>query len=631
MASVNIDLTGTNENFLVSNRIFKVFRYGQVIDFGAPVYADSIKVYLISGAVKNQMWSIGEEFTIPDELVQACDNDMSRAKIADSTFNSVLTSGIQCIKGVDNGASFTIAVSYQGLYPNQLRTPYLHNEPFALTPEVAYYIVQSLQNLEIITNRVVDVTTLESGESILLELDEIKANINNYIENEEHNVDVPNGRFIIHPKGGAFYEDSVTVKVNGEALVKNKDYFIVGMDTAKTKATSHTAAVYKFIMVVASITGSVEVSYHAFGGDPTLDNYREVLSNVNNITQYLRDAKHLTTDNLGHTEVMTSLLERVETLEEKMRRLQGLPKYGDVTSGKSIVQKIFAPTTGLHWYTIAKLYLTNGVDMSPCTADTFMFRLQTQMSHIQLTAVVSVDLSNNELDRFNMNVLSDNYPRGYVPFTDYRNAAMIRHPQFRIVWSEGDAPSGCYLQFGFDLTGMTEETVAIEDLSGHESCWQLVDETSEVTTPTDDSFLLPSGDAWDKILETSKQESMLVPFKKGHLVWAGCQPMNLTQGWWYFECLNHYLEKSTDIRRIQSLRLSLEERNGLQFVVDVPFNVGLDHLSGHASFTYQDQPAYINAEIYRNQLKEIVIRVNYSILGGTDSNELDIRDMSVLL
>ena len=631
MASVNIDLTGTNENFLVSNRIFKVFRYDQVIDFGAPVFADSIKVYLISGAVKNQQWTVGEEFIIPTELITACDNDMSRAKIADSSFNAVLTSGIKCIKGVDNGATYTVAISYQGLYPNQLRTPYLHNEPFSLTPEVAYYIVQSLKNLEIITNRVVDVTTLESGESILLELDEIKANANNYIEDEEHTLDVPNGKFIIHPKGGAFYGDSITVKVNDEVLVRNKDYFIVGMDTAKTKATSHTAAVYKFIMVVSSITGTVNVTYHAFGGDPTLDNYREVLANVNNITQYLRDARHLTTDNLGDTEVMTSLFERVETLEEKMRRLQGLPKYGDVTSGKSIVQKIFAPTTGLHWYTIASLYMTNGVDVSPCTADTFMFRLQTQMSHIQLTGIVSVDLSNKELDRFNLNVISDNYPRGYVPFADYRDAAKIRHPQFRIVWAENDAASGCYLQFGFDLTGMTEETVAIEDLSGHESCWKLVDETAEVTTPTDDSFFLPSGDAWDKMLDNAKQESMLVPFKKGHLVWAGVQPMNLSDGWWYFECKDHYLDKSTDIRRIQTLRLSLEEKNGLQFVVDIPFNTGLDHLSGHASFTYQDQPAYVNAEIFRDSSKEIVIRVNYSILGGTDSNELDIRDMVVLL
>lgn len=57
--------------------------------------------------------------------------------------------------------------------------------------------------------------------------------------------------------------------------------------------------------------------------------------------------------------------------------------------------------------------------------DTFVFRLQTQLSHIQFTVAVSVDLNNKGADRLNVNVISENYPRGYVPFTDTERLILL--------------------------------------------------------------------------------------------------------------------------------------------------------------------------------------------------------------
>lgn len=630
MRNSNMDLTGAHKNYAEANRVWRIFKYDQLVDFEATVFAESLEVYLLSSGVKSQLLTRGIDYDIPDAFIASCDNDVSNAKLADGMFDKELVSGIRMLRGINNGSTITISVSYQRLYPNQLRTGYYHNEPFNLTPELALDMVKSIETLKLLVSRVTDVGSLTTDQALLLEFDETKTNLNNFIEDEEHLLNVPGGRFMIHPKGGGFYGDTVTVfhPSTGQTLIRNQDYFIVGMDEPKTKATSHTAAVYNFIMVVKPIADEVKISYHAFGGDPTLDNYRQLLKNVNNVIQYLNDANSLTSESLGGTEVMMALFERVELLEAKMRRLEGTPSYGDITSGKCILMKLFSETPGLHWYTIAKLYTVGG-STTPCVADTMIFRLQSKLSHFQFTAAASVDLSNLELDRFNLNVISDNYPKGYSPFTDYSNIDKIIRPQMRVVWAEDDKVTGAYLQLGFELKGIMEEVISIEDISGHESCWVLVDEITTSTTPMDTDFLLPNGSTWSPLIPAARQESMLIPFSRGHLAWSGVQPLNRPEnGWQQFVISDHYLSSNTDIRRIKKMRLNIEEKSGLQFPVDVMFNSGTDHLKGHATFTHQEKPVYINAEIFYED-KQIVIRLNYDVVAGVDATELDLRDIAV--
>ena len=634
MSNLTMDLTGSKGDYAESDRIFRIFKYGQLVDFETTVFADSVHVYLVSGGITSEL-TYNIDYQISTELSDCCDNDMSAAKLIDPTFNSNLCRGIKMLRGVQTGTTYTINVAYQRLYPNQIRTAYFHNEPLNVTPELMLDIVTSIERLKLLSNTVADVTSVSSAKSILLELDESKTNPNNYVTDEEHLINVAGGRFVIQPKGGSFYYDSVTVRHNGtgETLVLGTDYFIVGMDEGKTKATSHTAPVYNFILVTKNISDVVTISYHAYGGDPTIDNYREILKNVNNIIEYLNDAKTVTEDNLGSTELMSSLFRRIETLESEMRRLQGVPSYGDITSGKCVLMKLYTPTPGLHWYTIAKLYDVNGIGTAPCTADTFTFRLQTNISHIQFTASVSFDMNNNENDRVNVNVVSENYPRGYVPFTNYDNVASIIQPQIRVVWNSSDVVTGACLQLGFELKGMLEETVCIEDISGHESCWKLVDEVTTVTVPQDSEFLLPDNSSvWSSLLNSSHKEDMLVPFAKGHLAWCGTHTLNRpVEGWQYFEISDELLvDHTTNIRKFTGLRLDIEEVGGYQFPIDIKFNSGTDYLKGHATFTHQNKVAYINAEVYKNN-NRIVIRLNYDITAGITSNELNLRDVVICL
>ena len=635
MNNLNMDLTGgTLPNYKVKNRVFSVFRMEQFIDFGTPVYADSIQVYLISDG-RTIPLVLDDDYMVPDEAILECDNDMSSARLQRPDFNHKLTSGITMLRGVDANADYRIAVSYQRLYPNQIQTAQIHGTEVNVTPELLVEVLTSIEQLKILTNQVTDTSSLNTDGNLLLEMDVDKTNENNYIEDEAHLVNTSGGRYVIRPKGGDFYRDSVTVKHpgSGSTLIEGEDYEIVGISEAHTKITSYPGEVCQFIIIKTAISDTVTVSYHAFGGEPTLDNYEELLANLNNLTQFLNASGTLTSSSLGNTDVIQSLINRITSLEADMRRLQGTPAYGDITSGKCILMKIFSEQPGMHWYTIATLYNTEGSNMEPCVADTFNFRLQTQLSHFQCQVAVAVDTNNNSGDCLNVNVISENYPRGYIPFEDYSSIDKIIQPQIRAVWKRQDTVSGIALQLGFELKGMVEETVAIEDMSGHESCWKLVEEKAEVTLPQDDNFLLPDGlSTWSTSLANSYQESMLIPFKKGHLIWAGNQPMNRpTDGWLYFELDkdNLLLNPDTDIRRFSRLRLDIEEKDGLQFPIDVLFNSGTNYLKGHASFTHQNDPVYVNAELSKTEKDGIHLRLNWEVVAGISSNELDLKDLVI--
>ncbi len=634
MANLNMDLTGTQQEFACTNEIYRVFKYGQVIDFETPVFLDTIKVYLISSGLSDTELEYLTDYIVPDEYVTSCDNHMSSAKIMNPTFDKTLVSGIQMIRGVTTEDTYTVAISYQKLYPNQLKQAYYNGTPVTFTPELLMSMVQSISKLEILNSGVSDSTSITSDPSIILEADVDKSLDSNYITDEEHAVDVAGGDFVIIPQCGSFYYDSVSIKLqSGYELVNGTDYTIVGMDEARTKVTTHTSPVYQYIVLTTPVVGTVYVSYHAFGGAPTVENYRELLAGLTNVVNYLNEANTLSESTLGSSEVMVSVIDRINSLESGMRRLMNTPSYGDATSGKSTRMKLYSSTQGLHWYTIASLYTIIG-DTTPSTADTFIFRLQSEQSHFQWQVAVSVDLSNISGDIMAVNIISDNYPRGYIPFQDYGDIESIIRPQLRVVWTEGDNLSGAYLQLGMSLTDMNVETVAIEDMSGQESAWKLVDEITTYTSPSDDNFTLPNSDvSWSSSLSTCKQESTLIPFKNGHLVWAGSQPMNYPyDGWQYFTVNEEILlESETDLRRIRCLRVDIEETDGLQFAVDIGFSSGTSHLLGHGSFVYQNQPAYVNAEIYYNSTGAIEIRLNYDVQAGTASNALNIRDMVIFL
>lgn len=167
MSNLTMDLTGSLSNYAESNKIYRIFKYGQIVDFDATVFADSIHVYVISGGVSDQELVYDTDYTVTDELVATCDNDTSGAKLIDPSFNKTLCSGIKMLKGVTVGTTYTISVSYQRLYPNQIKTAYFHNEPLNITPELMLDVIKSIEQLKVLNNDVTDIMSVDSSESIL--------------------------------------------------------------------------------------------------------------------------------------------------------------------------------------------------------------------------------------------------------------------------------------------------------------------------------------------------------------------------------------------------------------------------------------------------------------------------------
>ena len=630
--NLNMDLTGKSELCSESGIYYRIFKTGQTVAFGTPVYADSLRVYYASGGLSGQELIKDRDYAILDNALD--ENAMSDARLVDSNFDKVLINQIQITVPDADLDNFSISVSYQRLYPSKVRSAYYNKERLDFTPELLHEMLANIENLKVRVNKVNDLSDLTDADGIIYDLDSSKTNVNNYIENEERVVNVPDGNACILPKAGSFYFDSVTVThpATGATLVEDKDYVILGMDEAATKATSHTSPVYRYIVILAPIAGVVNISYHAYGGTPTLDNYLNLIKLINNISGYINSSKTVTEDTLGGTQVISELVQRLGNMETRMRRLEGKPAYGDITSGNTTLMKIFTDQPGMHWYTLASLYKTEGINMHECTADTFVFRLQSLQSHFQFKVEVSVDLNNTPGNRMRVNVVSDNYPRGFTPFVDYSHIASIIRPQLRVIWNKGNKASGCLLQLGFTLTNMVEETIVVEDMSGRESCWKLVPETSTVTPPQDKDILLPDGvNVWsDLIGEISLSETTLLPFKSGHLAWVGNASLNRPVDGWQRMQVSTILDDNTDISRITKLRLDIEEKEGLTYPVDIQFNPGTTTPKGHATFIHQNQPAYVNAKVY-DVAGTVHIQLDYDVTAGIASNELVLRDMIIYL
>ena len=69
--------------------------------------------------------------------------------------------------------------------------------------------------------------------------------------------------------------------------------------------------------------------------------------------------------------------------------------------------------------------------------------------------------------------------------------------------------------------------VTIEDLSGNQSCWKFVADTSVAVTPQDNVIRLPNQDhVWSTMNAASREYKHMLPNKAGYLAWGGAQDLS---------------------------------------------------------------------------------------------------------
>lgn len=633
MSLVTPDLTGSHIACRVDNDQRLIIKDSQLIEFHDSVFADSIEVVLVGSLtqplVKDLDWSI-EESDIDYEA-------MAAMRLREPDFTSILVKSITMIKTYV--ADYKISLAYQKLYPVP-STLALQNKPVKVefTPEVLWDMLETIKRHDLLLAPITDV----HGQPVLknpmlLEPDPKQERNENMIVNEVYSINVPNRVAVIHPINGAFFKDSLTITredVNpNDPLVYGEDYIVYGYDSYKTANTINSSGVYKFICFLKPFVCNMVISYHAYGGDPTLYDVKAHEENINNIVEYIINAQLLTADTVQNAPVIVNMLLKLSSLEEEMRRLaqSGRPSYGDATHGTTLLKKITSTDTKFHWWTIAELYKVAGSD-DVFVSDTMVINVQTLITKYAFTAYVNVNLD-NPVTKLNVTCPSSLHMLGYTPYKDYSELDELTHPQFRIIWNQNAVQgSGIYLQLGMALKKAATETICIEDVSGLESCWKLIPSPDEAVRPEDTTLTLPSNNhIWSVENPDSRQETYLVPLQDGSIIWAGTEALNRPTSGRKDISLVHFLEESVDISRIKKMRFDMEEVGANKFPVFIDMGSdGTEDMVGNTSFYYNGRPAYIIGHLRRNPVsREIELVVGVDITAGLASTQLNLRHVVV--
>lgn len=502
------DLTGLNEDYFVDNYERTIFDNPQKIYFEIPVFNNSNLVITKIGVV-NTVLVKGTDYIISadDKHIDA----MSICKSIDDDFDKILLKSVT-ITCFDED-NFKIQASFNQLYIDNLRYATINQDDEEITADVISAMATQISYLQEVVTKVSETAYSNSSSTVKLILDEDPtcSDADNLIIDELHDIDTINGKIYIRPIYGSFFKDTVVLKNDlTDEEFSEDDFEVIDMDTTKTMITSNKSGVFKLIKILKSYVGQVKTTYHAYGGQADVVSIQSIQNQLSIINEYLSNSISLTASSLKSNPIITGLTNKTQELEGTMRLLlkNGIPNYSDVNSGKSLLKKIVATDTSLNWWTIAKLYRVSG-SADDAVADVFKFRLKTATSGLMFDCEVAVNVSGTTDSR-----LSVTCNNSLVPDDTFNTYV----PQIRILEVTSDnVYSGVLLQLGLRLgAGILTETLAIEDMSGVESCWLFPEAVDTSVPPENDSLTMPNGTSTYVSGATgAKVNRTVIPFKNG--------------------------------------------------------------------------------------------------------------------
>ena len=516
MASYVPDLTGLNPDCNIIGYLKTIFKSNQKIYFPIPAYDnENLKVYKIGAT--NILLTKNIDYVIQEDDIDY--DAISNLKNIDENFNKTLIKSLTFIRPFTE--QYKVSIDYNQIYISS----YIINttsryEDIDISKDLIGEMLNKVNNLDFTVKSIINSNNNLSSESFnvkILGLDLNKENYDNFIQDEIHTINTIDGVYIIRPRYGSFFRDSVIIKSYvGEVLKENIDYEIFGFDNTKTKMTTNSSGVYNFIKITKTFVGEVSISYHAFGGELSVGTAESFLINYNNLLEYIKQEQYVTSDKLSSMKVIQDLKNKISDLEDVMRRLLGDYTYGDSTSGLAIIKKIRSLDNNYHYWNIASLYkVANSEDI--CIADTFKFRLKSNSTNTMFECIVSFNPENSDKE-LDVKVLSCNTPN---------NNNLIK-PRVRVIYNKDENTySGAILQLGFQLVNSLEETICIEDLSGKESCWKLDKEVQESILPQDNNVILPDESLYDENVAISKSVKKLLKLD-GIVLFDGEKDLQIT-------------------------------------------------------------------------------------------------------
>lgn len=621
------DLSGSLLAYKVTNDPFTLFQQGQPIEFkNSPIFADTLEVSLLSAPDVLLINGVDWEITSDDIDYTA----MSRMKNEDAAFNRQLIKSITIIRSIAEPQN--VLMSYQRLYPVTFQSDIGNDGSVELSPQLILEMQGEINSLKsMIAGGITGIATPGTITPKLLPVDIHRENAGNIITGEVQSVDVFSGISVIRPAQGSFFADSVSVRREGTDtdLIKGTDYQIFGLNVAKTKATNDTGGIYDFILISYEYAGNIEVTYHAVGGDVTVADMTVVVSELNNISEYLGQKAFLTPQSLAATPDLQNLNNRLELMEARVRILSqsGNPNYGDSTNGAVVKRTVNAVDVQHHWYNIAKLYKVDGSD-DIYTTDRARFRIRLVGAKLMADVEVGVDLTltRNPFVVTTANVVQD---LGYTLFGD-ASANPVTMPQFRVIYNDaGSLTSGVYLQMGMALPSLSD-VIAIEDTSGIESAWLLLinsDDVANPQSPNDDTVTLPDGASiWDSVNADSKALVTTMPTPHAYRAWDGAMAITTFDTGGTDTELSNLLPGAFRIEDVQALELIFTETvTGEIFRVQAPLSGDTNDLrTGQAVLFNGARGSVLNVKLTRDGTGLHLLVGERKIIGtGSDTFDLN--------
>lgn len=483
MPNYTPDLTGLDWDHHVTTYQRTVFRPNQKLLFDIPIFSNErLEVILLGGIplplIRDLEWAV-----LPDDI----DYDaMSVCKEIDPEFSGTLLKSLTITRSFSD--NYSVQVKFNQLFADYVNYARINqNQTLEVTPTL---IGNMLEQLTYLQQMVLNPSGLYSPQSSTVKLldEDISGNVPGHlIEDELHDIDTINGLRLIRPLYGAFFGDSVIVKnALSDEVFGTNDFMIIEVDLAKTRRTGNESGVYQTISITKPFVGSVKVTYQAFGGVTDVGSVRKLHDRLWAIEDYLSNTAHITPRTLPADPAIIVLRNKIQEMEGKMRLLlqNGLPSYGDVSTGTAVIKRISALDQLAHWWSIATLYRVEG-STDNILSDVFKFRLKSLISGLMFECAVSVNVNPGASQRIQITCSNSNIPEDTL--SKYS-------PRFRILEvASGGIYSGVVLQIGMRLPNILQETFDIEDMSGRESCWKLIPFDANSTPAEDSSVLMPNG------------------------------------------------------------------------------------------------------------------------------------------
>lgn len=515
------DPTGADPDYALSPPIIETFyRTGQVVDFGTPLFADTLSIVVIG--VGGQTLKLGSDYTIDPSNYD--DTAMSKALNVDSTFNRTLIKSITVARATGL-LPVQVQISGQQYFLTDPNYPVTAADGAPnFTPDMLDSILNQLASLSENQATITDQTAVTLATPTLLDYDINGVNDKNALTGENHEVNTYQGKNYIRPVNGAFFRDSVAVFNGDQELTPGVDFTVASCDLALTAASTNKSGVYNLIHVIADISDTLSVNAHYVGGTATVAALGALYTGQTSIVQYLTGSKFLTENSLKTSGTIQTILRSLNSLNtglNTMRQLTANPSYGDSTNSTAVVKAIRATDYNLHWYTVASLYQIENNPSTVIKADRMKLRVRLDGAKYQCDLDVSVDLDNtrNPVTITASNVIWDAGMTLYGPISTI--APMV--PMARVISRKTTGGvSGALLQVGFVLAGLTDR-LALEDYSGVESAW-ILDRTTgngSAILPSDQNVTLPDGSVWSASDTLCVQNVQTLQARDGLFLYGG--------------------------------------------------------------------------------------------------------------